>query len=315
VTKIKCTVVVCTHRRFKLLEDCLDSLITQTASDSMFEVIVVDNDSFPNEEVKKIVSSKSDCVNITYYHENKLGLAQARNTGGKMAKSDYVAYIDDDAKAPPDYVEKALEIIEKIKPDYFGGPYFPYYISDKPKWFRDEYESGITALSSKYLLPGEYLNGTNMIYKKTLLEELNWFDTTFGMTGNKIAYGEETDLQIKAFEKIKNLKGYYSRDLFVYHLVPPIKLKLSDRLKRKYKNGKSQAYLGLSADKALQNQKKSPYILIKMILFFFIKGIPGIFLRNRKLYPFWQNYIYEEIARYFAGVGQEFTYTKKLLFK
>lgn len=304
------SLIICTHRRFELLKSCVESLINQSASKDLYEIIVVDNDLEENKEIKDLVLKHTPYINISYTHDNILGLSQARNTGGKLAKGKYIGYIDDDAKAPNDYVLKALNIINSLKPDYFGGPYYPYYKIKKPKWFKDEYESGKTSEITKFLKKGEFLNGTNMIYKKSILNELGWFSSMFGMSGNKIAYGEETDLQIRAFNKFNDLNVYYDTELFVYHLVADAKLSLLDRFKRRYNIGKSQTYMWLTEIEVESARSNALLNLLKTLIRMVIKGIPELIIRDKTKYPFWQNIAYEKFSQYFASIGQEWQLTK-----
>jgi glucosyl-dolichyl phosphate glucuronosyltransferase len=304
--------VVCTHRRFQLLENAILSLAAQTVSKEHFEVIIVDNDVSLNSRIREMVVAASAQINIRYVHENKIGLAHARNIGGKMASAHYVGYMDDDAKAAKNYIENAINIIKNIEPDYFGGPYFPYYTSKKPRWFKDEYEHGTSAETSRFLLQKEFLNGTNMIYKKKILETVGWFDIDLGMNGVRIGYGEETDFQMRAWERMSNLRVFYSTDLFVFHLIAPVKLKLSNKFIRKYKTGKSQAYLWINKETFQSAQKKAPKELLKIAWLIVFKGLPGLVFRDKRAFPYWQNYAYEIFSKYFASFGQEWQYTKDL---
>lgn len=302
------SIVICTYRRFDLLRNAVASLAQQTADRMDFEIIVVDNDLRPNIIIKQIVQYVSEKVDIGYIHEPELGLSCARNAGGKAARGIYVGYIDDDAKVPSDYIETGLKIIEEIKPDIFGGPYYPYYLTIKPVWFKDDYETGHSSDKTGFLEIDQFLNGTNMIYHKQILISLSWFNTSLGMEGNKIAFGEETDLQIKARLRLPNIKVYYNTDLFVYHLVTSIKLKIRQRFIRMLMLGYSQAYLSFNNMRI--NKKHPVLIIIKTLIFFFIKGIGRMIFRDKTKYPYWQNFAYEKLAKYFASIGQECRYIR-----
>jgi glucosyl-dolichyl phosphate glucuronosyltransferase len=308
---MKISIIICTHRRFDLLKFAIISLCKQSSPKNLFEIIVVDNDISSNKEVLDIVSEFNHLINIRYLHEPAIGLSRARNTGGKAAKSEYVGYIDDDAKANEKYIAVFLSLIDSNYYDVIGGPYYAYYLKSKPVWFKDKYQScdyGVSRLFKK----DEFLNGTNMIFKKSLLENENWFDVSFGMAGKQIAYGEETNLQKKLWQKYENLKVFYSSDLIVYHLVPPNKMTLRDKFLRSYKLGKSQSYMWINNENIRSSQKKAPYMLIKTIGCLILKIIPKLFFKDKTKYPFWQNYSYEVMAEYFAGIGQEWERMKGL---
>ena len=112
----------------------------------------------------------------------KQGLSHARNRGWKEAKGKYVGYIDDDAKAPPQWVSVAQKVIENMKPAAFGGGYRAYYDSPKPNWWKDEYRSHIPGKEARILEEDKYLSGGNLFFRLSLLQKLGGFDPNFGMT-------------------------------------------------------------------------------------------------------------------------------------
>ena len=304
--------IICTHRRFELLKLAVESLTFQTASSDLFEVIIVDNDTHTNNEVKSIIKKASEKINIRYIFEPVLGLSQARNTGGKAAKANYIGYMDDDAKAPANYISKAIELINVRKPDILGGPYIPFYLSNKSKWYKDEYGSSANIKFSGYFNKNKTLSGTNMIYKKEILIKTNWFNKEFGMSGSKLAFGEETMVQIEAWSIKPNMLVWHDSDLYVKHFVPSHKMKIISIIKRRYKIGKSQAYMWEN-NKSIKNYK----ILINIFYIIFLmifKGIPKIFIRDSKIYPYWQNYFYEKYSKYFTALGKDIRYIKDSLY-
>src|SRR3989344_2536998 len=104
------TVVVCTYNRSDLLYKCLESLVRQTVSKNLYEVLVVDNNSKDNTQqaVKRFIKTY---VHIRNIKTDVQGLSHARNIGWKHAKGEYIAYIDDDAIAEPDWIEQIIQFI------------------------------------------------------------------------------------------------------------------------------------------------------------------------------------------------------------
>lgn len=312
---LKLSIIICTHRRFDLLKLAINSLVNQTAPKESYEVIVVDNDNDKNPEVINIIEKAGKIINTSYIFENKLGLSYARNTGGKYAKAEYVVYMDDDAKAPINYISSINSAIKNIKPDILGGPFIPFYLSSKPKWFKDSYGEDPKKGFTGFLNNEQFISGMNICFNKSILDKVNWFDSAYGMKGNNIAYAEETVVQISAWKLNSKLRVYYDTNIYVEHLVPSHKMKLIDRFKRKYNIGKSQAYIWLEKEDLNSAKRNAPKKLIKIIFLFLVKGVPGIIFRDHNKYKFWQNYVYEEISNYFASIGQEWRLTKDYLVK
>ena len=90
------TIVVCTRDRPVQLEACLDALADQ--SYPHFEILVVNNGG--SDVVSEICRQRG----VACIREPMPGLTRARNLGARAARSELVAYIDDDATAEPGWV-------------------------------------------------------------------------------------------------------------------------------------------------------------------------------------------------------------------
>lgn len=189
----KISVVICTYNRSELLKLAIQSVCNQSADKEEFELIIVDNNSSDN--TSEIVANFSALhSNIKYIKEINQGLSYARNRGYAESRASYVAYLDDDAKANSEWVEKAINLTETYEPDAFGGPIYPYYLTQKPDWFKDEYQTFNLYDYTGWMKKEHSLSGSNMIFKKEILQEFNGFSINLGMKGNQQAYGEESDL-------------------------------------------------------------------------------------------------------------------------
>lgn len=278
------TVVICTYNRPIFLESTLESLRVQTNSN--FKTIIVDNNS--TENIKGIVE-KFKNNSIKYYKEEKVGLSFARNKGFKESDTEYIAYLDDDAKAEETWVENILKIIEEEKPDIFGGPIYPYYLDRKPAWFKDSYETRTHGDSARQLNENEFLSGSNIIIKRSLLEELNGFRTDLGMKGKELGYGEETDFQARYKNQNSKFKIKYYPSVKVFHYVNPKKMTLKYRFQNLYKSTQSSNKIG---------HKNNPFSKILKVLRMGFKLLPGLLIRDRNKYPYYENFVMEKVLNY-----------------
>jgi len=102
------SVIVPTYNRPDQLITAMKSILAQTYKN--IEVIVV-NDC--GADVEKMVSSTNKNNMITYVkHGSNRGLAAARNTGIKVARGKYIAYLDDDDLFYPNHVETLVNFLE-----------------------------------------------------------------------------------------------------------------------------------------------------------------------------------------------------------
>lgn len=90
------------------LKICLQSLENQTYPKSLYEVIVVDNDS--EEDLKSIVSNFNQAQ---YTFENRPGSYAARNKGISLAKGEILAFTDSDCIPAVDWIEQGVEAVLK----------------------------------------------------------------------------------------------------------------------------------------------------------------------------------------------------------
>jgi glycosyltransferase involved in cell wall biosynthesis len=234
---ISFSVVICSYNRKELLRLALDSLRSQFQPNLNTEIIVVDNNSTDGSlEFLNEYQDEYSNIPIRIIEEKKQGLSYARNRAYKEANFPYIAYMDDDAIATENWLQKVKQVIREQDPDVFGGPIYPYYLTEKPKWFKDEYEIRQHSSKTGWLNKEEFVSGSNMIIKKSWLEELDGFDTNFGMKGENIAYGEETDFIKRAREKGANT--YYDLDLIMKHHVPAYKMTIPFFFEQQIKQAK-----------------------------------------------------------------------------
>lgn len=205
------SIVICTRNRAQYLAWALESLMRQTLDPKWFEIIVVDNAS--TDETAGVVRAAAPEGRIRYVMEPVLGLSSARNRGWREARGRWVGYLDDDAKPVETWLEVARRIIAERSPEIFGGPFLPFYDLPKPDWFKDEYGSRVLAGAARELDVYETLSGSNFFILRGLLEKHGGFKSEFGMTGNKIAYGEESELQIRIRQADPSVRSFYDPGL------------------------------------------------------------------------------------------------------
>ncbi len=230
------SVVVCTHNRATLLGQALESLVSQTLNAARYEIIVVNNCSTDDTPgiVERFKGSRTIPL-LRSVDEPALGLGHARNRGWQVAQGEYVAFMDDDARADSHWLEQAVELLEHhaTKPVAVGGQIRPFYIWPKPAWYKDEYEVRSWGPIARRLVAGESFSGSNMIVLKTALHHVNGFDVGLGMRGERVSMGEETVL----FQKIWEVMGdqavmVYAPELIVYHAVGKQKMRPRYHLSR-----------------------------------------------------------------------------------
>lgn len=135
------SVIIPIYNTADYLERCIDSIINQTYKN--LEIVLVDDGSTDGsgEICDKYASSDS---RVCVLHKANGGLVSSRKAGLKLAKGEYISYIDSD-----DYLE--LNAYEELYNNYLQ-PYFPDFIDC---FFYKEY-SGVISVRKVNFKEGFY---------------------------------------------------------------------------------------------------------------------------------------------------------------
>ena len=185
-------VVVCCHNDAALLPRLLEALANQSAGRDAFRVIVVDNGS--TDDPRGVAERFKTQLDIGVVDEPILGLNRARNAGYRYARSSFVAHVDADSIPDPQWVEAIIDVTSRTGCDLCGGPYRPFYISEKPAWFEDRFIGHTWGDTPRPMQGREHPHGMNMSWKKATVERLGGFRTELGLHGRGLARGDETQL-------------------------------------------------------------------------------------------------------------------------
>lgn len=177
------------------------------------------------------------------------GVSLARNAGVKNAKAEVVAFIDDDAFAKKDWLEKLVQNYDDPCVIGVGGSIRPLWGGNRPVWFPEEL-NWIVGCSYRGL-PECKANvrnpiGCNMSFRKSVFEKVGYFRSDIGRFGKKPLGSEEMELSIRILEKIPNSKIVYEPSAVVYHKVDKSRATPKYLLKRSFYEGLSKALVASS---------------------------------------------------------------------
>ena len=129
--------VIATYNAEKYLSKCLDSLAKQDYLD--FEIVIINDGSTDNSEplIKEFVSEHPE-LHVTYKKIPNGGPINARVTGAKLAKGEYICFIDADDYVERNYFSSFVNAIEKHHPDILCCNYFE---NDNKKVIDDKFKN------------------------------------------------------------------------------------------------------------------------------------------------------------------------------
>lgn len=136
---LKIGILVCTAGRPQMLLRCLASLAAQQVPDHVsLEVHVVENDKVPHsrEAVKAFAASAP--VTVHYAQEPRRGIPFARNrtlTEATGRGYDWIALIDDDEEAHPDWIARHLASLQRHGGMISYGTVTQILVQPMPDWW------------------------------------------------------------------------------------------------------------------------------------------------------------------------------------
>lgn len=238
------SVVICayTEKRWEELVAAVDSVKQQTVPPKEVIVVIDHNPSLAG--LARTVFEGEVLVE----NNNPRGLSGARNSGIEAASGDIIAFLDDDALASPDWLERLIPHYEDPKVMGVGGKIEPMYLKGRPAWFPEEFDwvVGCTYRGLPETIAAvRNLIGCNMSFRRDVLELVGGFQTGVGRIGKYSAGREddETELCIRSSQTVKGGILLYDPEARVRHRVPPERASWRYLFQRCYSEGLSKAQL------------------------------------------------------------------------
>ena len=269
------SIVISTYNNAASLERTLESVAVQDADKSLWECVVVNNNSTDDtaERVAAFAKAHSD-LNIKLVDEPQQGLSHARNRGIVESKGQFIAFIDDDETINEGFVSAYIDLFCNHGAFVGAGALKVQYETTRPKWMSHYTEKMIAnpldlgseiVTISRTIMP----TGGNMAFNREVFNLYGNFDTNLGRKGDELFGGEENDL----FERIRELgeRIYYAPQAIAYHHIADKKLTPEYFDKLSYGVGVSKRLraekIGAERELFADERKKRRYTLVLALLY------------------------------------------------
>jgi glycosyltransferase involved in cell wall biosynthesis len=243
---LRFSVVVCAYsfNRWDELLLAVQSLEAQSFR-PLEVIVVIDHNTELFARASQVLEGHTDAVVTVQVLENRFerGLSGARNSGLREARGEVIAFLDDDAIAAPDWLERLSTAYHDPNTLGVGGEIVPAWRGPRPDWFPPEFYwvIGCTYLGlPEQTSPVRNMIGANMSFRRTAFDGLE-FRSGLGRIGTVPLGGEETDLCIRAARKFPNGVILYEPSASVRHLVTPERAQWQYFMRRCYAEGISKA--------------------------------------------------------------------------
>ena len=227
------SVCIATYRRTDRLRAVLDDLAQQTLRPD--EVVVVDNDA--GASARTVVDQfRAGAPFLLHYDvQPERNIALTRNRSVAMASGELLAFIDDDERAPADWLRKLVDAKAAHGADGVLGPVEPVVPETAPPWIKRGKFYDFAHLESGSLVPLNRMRFGNVILRADQVKsEPGPFDVRYGLTT-----GEDADLLIRMVDK--GAKITWSEEAFVLEPIEAARLSLRWLLQRALSGGQEFA--------------------------------------------------------------------------
>lgn len=251
------SVVICAYtlERIDRIAAAIESLESQSVPPHEI-VLVIDHSPELEAECRRCWP----LVNVLPNREQQ-GLSGARNTGLEESGGEVVAFLDDDAVAAADWIERLGAAYAEERVLGAGGTVRPDWSAGRPAWFPAEFDWVVGCTHSgmpRHREAVRNLVGANMSFRREALVEAGGFRHELGRIGKIPAGCEETDLCIRIGQRHPEGEIVYDPEAIVDHYVPAERGSLDYFSSRCRGEGRSKAILtalvgsdsGLSAERS-----------------------------------------------------------------
>lgn len=195
------SVIIPMYNSSKTIERALKSVVKQDF-EGQIEVIVVNDGSSDNSvEVVERFEIEKNNIKINLISQINGGVSKARNSGLKIAKGDYIAFLDSDDAWLPNKLSLQVKIFEEnLNVDFLGTAFEGFYFNN-----RDEGE--LINIRFKKLIFKNYFQPSTVLMKKRIVDEIGLFDESQ-------KYAEEGNFFFRVSQKFNCF--FFNRKLIVY---------------------------------------------------------------------------------------------------
>lgn len=239
------SVIIPTFRRPQGLALAMNSVVVQAGLDDIvLSLIICDNSPEASARAQVAAFAAAAPIAVTYVHEPKTGVANARNSAVAAAHTAFIAFLDDDEEAPPTWLSALLGTQTQFDADVVFGPVSARLMDDSvryPHYFEAFFSRKGPAASQAIDV---YYGCGNSLIRRAVMPTHKPFCTDHNDMGgedDKLFYGL----------KARGARMAWSAEATVFEDVPPSRSTLHYTLRRAFAYGQGPSFSAALGHKPL----------------------------------------------------------------
>jgi glycosyltransferase involved in cell wall biosynthesis len=198
---MRVSVILCTYNRCQSLSTALNSLAALIMPPTVeWEVLVIDNNS--KDETREVIERFCQLhpERFRYLFEPRQGKSYALNSGISNAHGDILAFVDDDVRVQPTWLQRLIEPLLGDEWAGCGGRILPEPGFSPPPWLAMQGPFSQLGALCAYFDQGDSAGllskppvGTNMAYRRKVFEKYGGFREDLGPCPGSELRSEDTE--------------------------------------------------------------------------------------------------------------------------
>ena len=261
------SVIIPTFRRPEGLDRAMASVLIQTAvGDTPVSLIICDNSPEASARTQVAALAAIAPIAITYVHEPRTGVANARNAAVEASDAEFIAFLDDDEEAPAGWLSTLLRTQAEFGADVVFGP-VQARLQDRDAAFPQYFETFFsrTGPEQSQRLEAYYGCGNSLI-RRSVMPKTKPFCTDHNEMG-----GEDDKLFGDLYREGRVMA--WSAEATVFEDVPPSRSTLKYTLRRAFAYGQGPSFWAALSHKPLTCAAWMVQGVVQGLLFSLIGGI------------------------------------------
>ncbi|MFA5597023.1 MAG: glycosyltransferase family 2 protein [Pusillimonas sp.] len=191
------SICMATYQRREQLARLLQELANQTRTPD--QIVIVDNDAQGSARavVEHFAAEQQGRMDVVYAIQPEKNIALTRNMSVALATGPWLAFIDDDERAPVNWLKTLLSCAETHQAPGVLAPVIPIIPADAPGWIKRGSLYECPRMTTGTVVPLNTMRiGNALLHRSTLDDEPQPFDPSYGVTG-----GSDSDLLTRLAQK------------------------------------------------------------------------------------------------------------------